>query len=75
MAFSFFNKEKKMLSDKNLKTLTEHTMVHGGDSESVGSNIQVVKILVEKYTKDSKNQEINALELENDLVELIIQTA
>ena len=64
-----------MLSDKNLKTLTEHTMAHSGDLESVESNIQSVEILVEKYTKDSKNQEINALELENDLVELIIQTA
>ena len=64
-----------MLSDKNLKTLTKHTMVHSGDLESVESNIQAVEFLVEKYTKDSKNQEINALELENDLVELIIQTA
>ena len=64
-----------MLSDKNLKTLTEHTMRHSGDLESVKSNIQTVELLVEKYTKDSKNQEINALELENDLVELIIQTA
>ena len=64
-----------MLSDKNLKTLTKHTMVHSGDLESVESNIQAVEFLVEKYTKDSKNQEINDLELENDLVELIIQTA
>ena len=64
-----------MLSDKNLKTLTKHTMNHSGDLESVESNLQSVEILVEKYTKDSKNQEIDALELENDLVELIIQTA
>ena len=64
-----------MLSDKNLKTLTEHTMNHSGDLESVESNIQAVEILVEKYTKDSTNQKNNALELENDLVELIIQTA
>lgn len=64
-----------MLSDKNLKTLIEHTMNHSGDLESVENNVQAVEILIEKYTKDSKNQKINALELENDLVELIIQTA
>ena len=64
-----------MLSQENLKTLIEHTMNHSGDLENIENNIQAVEILVEKYTKDSKNQEINALELENDLVQLIIQTA
>ena len=64
-----------MLSDKNLKTLIEHTTNHSGDLESVENNVQAVEILIEKYTKDSKNQKINTLELENDLVELIIQTA